>query len=34
MIFTITSIAHELNRIIYQFRRDGFLETIGPAGEP
>ncbi|KAF8803559.1 UPF0187-domain-containing protein [Phlegmacium glaucopus] len=25
-------IAHELNRIVYGFRRDGFLETIGPAG--
>lgn len=27
-----TSIAHELNRIIYGYRRDGFLETVGPAG--
>lgn len=25
-------IAHELNRIIYGYRRDGFLETVGPAG--
>ncbi|KAL0947128.1 hypothetical protein HGRIS_013260 [Hohenbuehelia grisea] len=25
-------IAHELARIIYGFRRDGFLETVGPAG--
>jgi putative membrane protein len=25
-------IAHELSRIIYGFRRDGFLETVGPAG--
>ncbi|TFK26382.1 hypothetical protein FA15DRAFT_667469 [Coprinopsis marcescibilis] len=25
-------IAHELTRIIYGFRRDGLLETIGPAG--
>lgn len=25
-------IAHELSRIIFQFRRDGFLETVGPAG--
>lgn len=27
-----TRIAHELNRIIYGYRRDGFLETVGPAG--
>ncbi|PPQ66842.1 hypothetical protein CVT26_009621 [Gymnopilus dilepis] len=25
-------IAHELSRAIYGFRRDGFLETVGPAG--
>lgn len=25
-------IAHELNRMIFLFRRDGYLETIGPAG--
>jgi len=25
-------IAHELGRIIFQFRREGFLETVGPAG--
>jgi putative membrane protein len=25
-------IAHELARLIFSFRRDGFLETIGPAG--
>jgi len=25
-------IAHELNRIVYGFRRDGLLETVGPAG--
>jgi ion channel-forming bestrophin family protein len=25
-------IAHELARMVYLFRRDGFLETIGPAG--
>jgi len=25
-------IVHELARIIYQFRRDGCLETVGPAG--
>lgn len=25
-------IAHELNRLIFQFRRGGFLETVGPAG--
>lgn len=25
-------IAHELGRMIFQFRRDGFLETVGPAG--
>ncbi|KAF8163001.1 Bestrophin, RFP-TM, chloride channel-domain-containing protein [Crassisporium funariophilum] len=25
-------IAHELSRTIYSFRRDGFLETVGPAG--
>ncbi|KAJ3504870.1 hypothetical protein NLJ89_g7718 [Agrocybe chaxingu] len=25
-------IAHELSRTIYGFRRDGFLETVGPAG--
>lgn len=26
------SIAHELARMVYQFRRDGCLETVGPAG--
>ncbi|KAJ7582805.1 Bestrophin, RFP-TM, chloride channel-domain-containing protein [Mycena floridula] len=25
-------IAHELNRIIFHFRREGLLETVGPAG--
>ncbi|KAF8906052.1 Bestrophin, RFP-TM, chloride channel-domain-containing protein [Gymnopilus junonius] len=25
-------IAHELSRTIFSFRRDGFLETVGPAG--
>jgi len=25
-------IAHELTRIIFNFRREGFLETVGPAG--
>jgi len=25
-------IAHELSRTIFQFRREGFLETVGPAG--
>jgi len=25
-------IAHELSRAIYGFRRDGYLETVGPAG--
>ncbi|KAF8985617.1 Bestrophin, RFP-TM, chloride channel-domain-containing protein [Cyathus striatus] len=25
-------IAHELTRLIFQFRREGFLETVGPAG--
>jgi putative membrane protein len=25
-------IAHELHRFIFHFRRDGFLETVGPAG--
>jgi len=25
-------IAHELSRAIFQFRREGFLETVGPAG--
>jgi len=25
-------IAYELHRIIFQFRRDGYLETVGPAG--
>lgn len=27
------SIAHELSRIIFRFKRDGFLETVGPAGK-
>lgn len=27
-------IAHELTRIIFNFRREGFLETVGPAGTP
>ncbi|KAJ6546485.1 Bestrophin, RFP-TM, chloride channel-domain-containing protein [Mycena vulgaris] len=26
------AIAHELTRLIFQFRREGFLETVGPAG--
>ncbi|KAJ6623435.1 Bestrophin, RFP-TM, chloride channel-domain-containing protein [Mycena sp. CBHHK59/15] len=26
------AIAHELTRIVFQFRREGFLETVGPAG--
>lgn len=26
------SIAHELARVIFKFKRDGFLETLGPAG--
>jgi len=26
------AIAHELSRCIFQFRREGFLETVGPAG--
>ncbi|KAJ7109181.1 Bestrophin, RFP-TM, chloride channel-domain-containing protein [Mycena epipterygia] len=26
------AIAHELTRYIFQFRREGFLETVGPAG--
>ena len=25
-------IAHELSRRIFLFKRDGYLETIGPAG--
>ncbi|TFK42892.1 Bestrophin, RFP-TM, chloride channel-domain-containing protein [Crucibulum laeve] len=25
-------IAHELTRLLFQFRREGFLETVGPAG--
>ncbi|KAJ2933949.1 hypothetical protein H1R20_g3109, partial [Candolleomyces eurysporus] len=25
-------IAHEMSRMVYQFRRDGCLETVGPAG--
>ncbi|KAJ7738477.1 Bestrophin, RFP-TM, chloride channel-domain-containing protein [Mycena maculata] len=25
-------IAHEITRILFQFRREGFLETVGPAG--
>lgn len=28
----ICSIAHELSRAIFQFRREGLLETVGPAG--
>jgi len=26
------SVAHELSRLIFGFKRDGFLETVGPAG--
>ncbi|KAJ7940838.1 Bestrophin, RFP-TM, chloride channel-domain-containing protein [Mycena leptocephala] len=26
------AIAHEITRLLFQFRRDGFLETVGPAG--
>lgn len=26
-------IAHEMSRMVYHFRRDGCLETVGPAGE-
>lgn len=26
------SIAHEISRRLFMFRRDGYLETIGPAG--
>jgi len=26
------SIAHEITRILFSFRRDGLLETVGPAG--
>lgn len=25
-------IAHQLSRLVFRFRRDGFLETVGPAG--
>ena len=32
--YNFYSIAHKLNQIIFNFRRDGFLETVGPAGEP
>ncbi len=34
-LFLITrtpSIAHELARMLFAFRRDGLLETVGPAG--
>jgi len=27
-----TRIAHELTRMLFGFRRDGLLETVGPAG--
>ena len=27
-----SSIAHELSRMIFLFKRDGYLETVGPAG--
>lgn len=27
------SIAHEITRMLFKFRRDGLLETVGPAGE-
>ncbi|KAG5354176.1 hypothetical protein C0989_003689 [Termitomyces sp. Mn162] len=30
---TLCRIATELNRILFNFRKEGFLETIGPAGE-
>ncbi|KAJ7046579.1 Bestrophin, RFP-TM, chloride channel-domain-containing protein [Mycena alexandri] len=26
------AIAHEITRLLFQFRREGFLETVGPAG--
>lgn len=26
------SITHELSRMIFHFKRDGYLETMGPAG--
>jgi hypothetical protein len=26
------SIAHEIARMLFAFRRDGLLETVGPAG--
>lgn len=26
------SISHEISRMIFRFKRDGYLETIGPAG--
>ena len=29
---SIRSIAHELSRALFKFRRDGYLETVGPAG--
>lgn len=28
------SISHELSRSLFRFKREGFLETVGPAGEP
>lgn len=31
LIFS-SRIAHELSRLVFQFRREGFLETVGPAG--
>jgi hypothetical protein len=28
----LPSIAHEITRMLFAFRRDGLLETVGPAG--
>ncbi len=33
LIFNPRRIAHELSRLVFRFKRDGFLETIGPAGK-
>ncbi len=32
MIQNHLSVAHELTRMLFAFRRDGLLETVGPAG--
>ena len=32
MIKTLLSVAHELTRMLFAFRKDGLLETVGPAG--